>query len=251
MVETTAGVEPTWPPVCPKCEARHLGHDWCTQTRAEQPRPVPRPIAGYPIRPTEATEIRDPILRLFIEEILRQTPNGEWSVLPETGKADVGLRIIFDAPPGPEAGRFVEVETPDGRSINAGEWHQRADGYWELRLAALTTGADGGSRQPAPRADSALEQWKLVRGICNNSPMFSDARGWKRVTVELLSALRQPAPRADDALREGLRQLMLKQPITEGRDTYSDGFFSGLAYAIGSIDRAALASVEPTAAKGD
>ena len=51
----------------------------------------------------KTTEIRDPILRLFIEEILRQTPNGEairvtyrpngeWSVLPEaTGKADAGL----------------------------------------------------------------------------------------------------------------------------------------------------------------
>jgi hypothetical protein len=42
------------------------------------------------------------------------------------------LHIIFDGPPGPEAGRFVECETPDGRSIRAGEWRDRGDGYWEL-----------------------------------------------------------------------------------------------------------------------
>jgi hypothetical protein len=42
------------------------------------------------------------------------------------------LHIIFDGPPGPEAGRFVECETPDGQSINAGEWRERDDGYWEL-----------------------------------------------------------------------------------------------------------------------
>ena len=43
------------------------------------------------------------------------------------------LDIVFDGPPGPEAGRFVEVER-DGRSVKAGEWMKRADGYWVLRL---------------------------------------------------------------------------------------------------------------------
>ena len=43
------------------------------------------------------------------------------------------LHIVFDSPPGPAGGgRFVEVETPDGKSINAGEWHRREDGLWEL-----------------------------------------------------------------------------------------------------------------------
>lgn len=52
---------------------------------------------------------------------------------------EVALHVVFDGPPGPEAGRFVECETPDGRSINAGEWHQRPDGYWELRVSAGIT----------------------------------------------------------------------------------------------------------------
>ena len=42
--------------------------------------------------------------------------------------------IVFDGPPAPDGPRFIEVETPDGKSINAGEWHCRPDGLWELRI---------------------------------------------------------------------------------------------------------------------
>jgi len=47
------------------------------------------------------------------------------------------INIIFDGPPGPEPGRFVEVETDDGKSINAGEWIEREDGLWSLRITSL------------------------------------------------------------------------------------------------------------------
>lgn len=43
------------------------------------------------------------------------------------------IEIVFDGPPGPEAGRFVEVER-DGRSVSVGEWARRHDGYWVLRI---------------------------------------------------------------------------------------------------------------------
>ena len=42
--------------------------------------------------------------------------------------------IVFDGPPGPEAGRFVEVENDKGQGINFGDWRQRDDGYWVLRV---------------------------------------------------------------------------------------------------------------------
>lgn len=42
--------------------------------------------------------------------------------------------IVFDGPPGPQAGRFVEVENAEGSSIKFGEWIQRKDGYWVLRI---------------------------------------------------------------------------------------------------------------------
>lgn len=44
------------------------------------------------------------------------------------------IDVVFDGPPGHQSGRFVEVEDHAGRSICAGEWIQRPDGYWALRL---------------------------------------------------------------------------------------------------------------------
>jgi hypothetical protein len=35
--------------------------------------------------------------------------------------------------PGPD-GEFIEVENDQGYSIKAGEWFQRSDGYWVLRI---------------------------------------------------------------------------------------------------------------------
>lgn len=42
--------------------------------------------------------------------------------------------VVFDGPPGPEPGRFVEVEDMSGASIRVGQWIDRGDGYWALRL---------------------------------------------------------------------------------------------------------------------
>ena len=42
--------------------------------------------------------------------------------------------IVFDGPPGLKSGRLVEVEDSDGFSIRIGEWSNRGDGYWVLRI---------------------------------------------------------------------------------------------------------------------
>ncbi len=47
------------------------------------------------------------------------------------------INIIFDGPPGQPGGRFVEVETDDGKSIKVGEWIDQGDGFWALRIAEL------------------------------------------------------------------------------------------------------------------
>lgn len=44
------------------------------------------------------------------------------------------IDFVFDGPPGPEAGRFVEAENPDGQSVKVGEWLERPDGKWALRV---------------------------------------------------------------------------------------------------------------------
>jgi hypothetical protein len=43
------------------------------------------------------------------------------------------IDIVFDGPPGPLTGRFVEVEDHTGKSIAFGKWVHRPDGYWALR----------------------------------------------------------------------------------------------------------------------
>lgn len=44
--------------------------------------------------------------------------------------------IVFDGPPGPESGRFVEAEDEYGRGIRVGEWVERPGGMWALELTA-------------------------------------------------------------------------------------------------------------------
>jgi hypothetical protein len=44
------------------------------------------------------------------------------------------IDIVFDGPPGPQSGRFVEVEDSEGCSIKRGEWVKRDDGCWVLRI---------------------------------------------------------------------------------------------------------------------
>ena len=45
--------------------------------------------------------------------------------------------IVFDGPPSHEAGRFVETEDSNRRSVCLGEWVERDDGYWVLRIPAV------------------------------------------------------------------------------------------------------------------
>jgi hypothetical protein len=54
----------------------------------------------------------------------------------EVSRFSEELHIVFDGPPGPESGRFVEVEDAQGRSFKAGEWRERSDGLWELVINA-------------------------------------------------------------------------------------------------------------------
>ena len=44
------------------------------------------------------------------------------------------IDVVFDGPPSHESGRFVEVEDPNGASVSAGEWIDRGNGLWALRL---------------------------------------------------------------------------------------------------------------------
>lgn len=61
------------------------------------------------------------------------------------------INIIFDGPPGPVSGSFIEVENDDGQSISIGEWVERQNGYWALRITELPTCKEG--KTPLTMAD--------------------------------------------------------------------------------------------------
>lgn len=42
--------------------------------------------------------------------------------------------VLFDGPPGPTPGRFIDCIDQDGRGVNAGEWIDLGDGTWALRI---------------------------------------------------------------------------------------------------------------------
>jgi hypothetical protein len=47
------------------------------------------------------------------------------------------VNSVFDGLPGPDGGRFIEVETENGKSVRVGEWIERPDGFWALRITEL------------------------------------------------------------------------------------------------------------------
>jgi len=46
------------------------------------------------------------------------------------------IHVVFDSLPGRDMPTLIEVEDENGRGIDAGQWRERPDGYWELVLRA-------------------------------------------------------------------------------------------------------------------
>jgi len=53
----------------------------------------------------------------------------------EEGRQPIELHIVFKDEGGPANLRFIEVETPDGKSVRAGTWLKREDGYAVLAMS--------------------------------------------------------------------------------------------------------------------
>ena len=87
--------------------------------------------------------------------------------------------IVFDGPPGPVAGRFVEVESPPGKGINFGEWVERADGYWVLRIAK------------PPAGDAELVEDEIRSFFVGCSMQYPTGAPWRRLGSALIAALAQ------------------------------------------------------------
>ena len=73
------------------------------------------------------------------------------------------LDIVFDGPPSMPAPRFIEVEDPDGASVKVGEWVDRGDGTWALRIH------DGEVADARPGADS-VHRYLPIRPVFRVGP---------------------------------------------------------------------------------
>jgi hypothetical protein len=103
------------------------------------------------------------------------------------GTRQQDLFVIFDGPPGPTSGRFVEVEDAAGQSHRLGEWEQRLDGEWTLGPIAAFDDACLMKVKPG-------EPIFVLRAQDLLSPVF--VRGWALAA----QAVGLPKERFDEAM---------------------------------------------------
>ena len=120
---------------------REMPQDYTVLLGAEQVQRAAAAINGAATEMTRAANQLDEALRLqrafmddWLERYKAALASQDDSVMEE-------LHIVFDGPPGPTAGRFVEVENAEGKSISVGRWEQHGN-YWHLILAAYHAGGE-------------------------------------------------------------------------------------------------------------
>ena len=76
------------------------------------------------------------------------------------------IDIVFDGPPSPNSGRFVEIEDETGSSIDYGKWVHRRDGFWVLRIPASDhsriSSLEGSYKNIRESQDALLELQKAL-----------------------------------------------------------------------------------------
>ena len=97
------------------------------------------------------------------------------------------INIVFDGPPGPEGPRFIEVETDDGRSIGVGEWQERRDGCWRLRITALPLVTPKPEQDVHPDPEEDLMQRILAQCVETDLSAVHAAGACHAVSVLLLA----------------------------------------------------------------
>lgn len=118
-----------------------------------------------------------------VEEAVRKwnarTPS---SADAATKPADSFIDIVCDAAPGPDGCTFIEVENCNGQSIRYGDWVERGDGYWALRLpvrgdslvpssiAAISDETAESIAQGVGRPATLAEALAILKGVHKLSP---------------------------------------------------------------------------------
>jgi hypothetical protein len=141
------------------------GHEKMNSQLESIPLPAPTVKANYYVR----VALPDLWDEAAVRSLLSADRGDDAGCAP-TQKAEY-LDIVFEfaSPPDQKGGRFVEVEDSSGRSVDAGEWIHRDDGYWVLRIPR--TSIDDNSRNEevtaaeTATAESILSNSLYSRGI--------------------------------------------------------------------------------------
>ena len=67
--------------------------------------------------------------------------------------------VVFDGPPSQGLGRFIEVENEKGEGMKVGEWMQRDDGHWVLRIPDYKDALEEAMRFGGHRLGCAAHRW--------------------------------------------------------------------------------------------
>jgi hypothetical protein len=93
----------------------------------------PAPAQSGALNAHERNALNEAVKQLPSISALR-TLRDRLLVAPQPAQTGDYIDVVFDGPPSHESGRFVECEDPDGKSVNAGEWIDRGNGLWALRI---------------------------------------------------------------------------------------------------------------------
>lgn len=123
---------------------------------------------GGPVGPT-ASEGDDSNSTTAAMEPERESTVSSTSGPEATSSQGNYVYIVFDGPPAATAGRFVEVEDDVGKSISIGEWIERPDKLWALRLERaelrlIPSAWMRGASQPGGPWGPTEYDWELVAG---------------------------------------------------------------------------------------
>lgn len=123
--------------------------------------------------------------QLTIGEIADALLAAGWTRATDNPTDDV-IEVVFDGPPAHISGRFVEVENSRGESIHAGEWVEREDGYWALRIEPRR--ADSPTRSENEVKAEALREFADTLGVDIGDEDGDWWRGYRQAQREALHA---------------------------------------------------------------
>ena len=84
---------------------------------------------------------------------------------------DEKIRIVFDGPPGPVCGRFVEVENEHGEGMSLGEWKQEGE-FWYLEF--------DDTRPKLASARAIMQKFvsKVDTGTARSTETYREMKAW-------------------------------------------------------------------------